>query len=270
MDLPEIATFAAALLAVLALIMAIAWVLRRFFGGTQRPGQSPLRRRDRRLGVVEAAQVGPRHRLLLVRRDDREHLLLIGGTTELLIETDIPHDGGESEVSIRSVEPRLRDEPKREEIYRPSDDFEPRTSRAPPGGTGFGSTFTDRFDEPDERADSGPRFDLGDRDRDGPFTDRQGFNRNDDYEEEDRPSYPRADAPSYQFDDSSRDRESGSSVFERDRSSSENRHVIDDEGDNNRGDDDRYAPTLSGLGRAEDDDPAQSRILSRFLKKDDT
>ena len=56
--------------------------------------QGFLRRRDKRLGVVETASVDARRKLLLVRRDDVEHLIMIGGPLDLLIETGIkgrPH-----------------------------------------------------------------------------------------------------------------------------------------------------------------------------------
>jgi flagellar protein FliO/FliZ len=43
-----------------------------------------------RLAVVEVAVVDARHRLVLVRRDDTEHLVLIGATSDLLIESGIP------------------------------------------------------------------------------------------------------------------------------------------------------------------------------------
>ncbi|MFV2093554.1 MAG: flagellar biosynthetic protein FliO, partial [Hyphomicrobiales bacterium] len=105
MDIPEIVQFAAALLFVLALIILVAWVLRRYFGGGARTGSSPLRRRDRRLGIVEAAQIGNRHRLVLVRRDDREHLLLLGGSNELLVEANITTRTETAEVNIRATEP---------------------------------------------------------------------------------------------------------------------------------------------------------------------
>jgi flagellar protein FliO/FliZ len=108
MDIPEIVLFAAALVFVLALIFLIAWVLRRFFSaGGARGGQMTGRRRSRRLGILEATQIGTRHRLVLVRRDDVEHLLLIGGSSELVVERSIPHLDAEAEVNIRAVEPRF-------------------------------------------------------------------------------------------------------------------------------------------------------------------
>lgn len=77
--------FVGSLALVLVMLVAVLWGLRRFgVGGmTTRGG---LRRR---VGVVEAVAVDARRRLVLVRRDDREHLLLVGGATELVIERDI-------------------------------------------------------------------------------------------------------------------------------------------------------------------------------------
>jgi hypothetical protein len=45
--------------------------------------------KSRRLGVVESAFLGPKHRLVLVRRDNVEHLLMIGGPTDVVVELNI-------------------------------------------------------------------------------------------------------------------------------------------------------------------------------------
>ncbi len=45
--------------------------------------------RLRRLGVVEVAAVDTRRRLVLVRRDDVEHLVLLGLNNDLVIESGI-------------------------------------------------------------------------------------------------------------------------------------------------------------------------------------
>jgi len=76
-----------ALIAVLALIGALAWVARRFgFGGavTVRGGKH-----ERRLGIVEVLPVDARRRLILVRRDEVEHLILTGAADDLVVETGI-------------------------------------------------------------------------------------------------------------------------------------------------------------------------------------
>ena len=46
-------------------------------------------RPEPRLGVSEQANIDGRRKLLLVRRDDVEHLLLIGGPVDIVIEENI-------------------------------------------------------------------------------------------------------------------------------------------------------------------------------------
>lgn len=75
-----------ALILVLGLIMGMAWLLRRY--GLGEGGRSPLGRK-KRLTTVESAVVDARHRLVLVRRDDTEHLLMVGPGDSLVVERDI-------------------------------------------------------------------------------------------------------------------------------------------------------------------------------------
>jgi hypothetical protein len=46
--------------------------------------------RERRLAYVERAHLDGGRKLVLIRRDDVEHLLLVGGPIDLVIETGIP------------------------------------------------------------------------------------------------------------------------------------------------------------------------------------
>ena len=57
-----------------------------------------------RLGVIEQATVDSRRRLLLVRRDDVEHLIMTGGPVDVVIETGIKAAGPEP-VSRAAAEP---------------------------------------------------------------------------------------------------------------------------------------------------------------------
>ncbi|WP_434613170.1 FliO/MopB family protein [Azospirillum sp. B2RO_4] len=84
MDLDQYIRFLMALLFVVALIMVVAWVMRRagMAGGTVR-GRS----RQRRLSVVEALPIDAKRRLILVRRDDREHLILLSANGDLLVDS---------------------------------------------------------------------------------------------------------------------------------------------------------------------------------------
>ncbi|WP_315780545.1 MULTISPECIES: flagellar biosynthetic protein FliO [unclassified Bradyrhizobium] len=80
-------TFFFAFVAVLALIGLAAWLVRRFAGN--RLGTNPNRGRMPRLAVIDAAAVDGRRRLVLVRRDNIEHLLMIGGPTDIVVESNI-------------------------------------------------------------------------------------------------------------------------------------------------------------------------------------
>jgi hypothetical protein len=85
-SLPLPAQFFIAFLVVLALIGLTAWLVRRF--GVNRLG-SAARGRQPRLAVIDAASVDGRRRLVLIRRDNIEHLLMIGGPTDIVIEPNI-------------------------------------------------------------------------------------------------------------------------------------------------------------------------------------
>jgi hypothetical protein len=80
-------TFVFAFVAVLALIGGAAWLVRRFAGS--RLGANTNRGRMPRLAVIDAAAVDGRRRLVLVRRDNIEHLLMIGGPTDIVVESNI-------------------------------------------------------------------------------------------------------------------------------------------------------------------------------------
>jgi flagellar protein FliO/FliZ len=80
-------TFLFAFIAVLALIGVAAWLVRRF--ATSRLGANTNRGRMPRLAVIDAAAVDGRRRLVLVRRDNVEHLLMIGGPSDIVVEPNI-------------------------------------------------------------------------------------------------------------------------------------------------------------------------------------
>ena len=79
--------FFLAFLFVLGLIGLLAWMARRF--GAERLGAATARGRQPRLAVIDAAAVDGRRRLILIRRDNVEHLLMIGGPSDVVIEANI-------------------------------------------------------------------------------------------------------------------------------------------------------------------------------------
>ena len=96
-ELPLAARFFIAFLVVLGLIGLTAWLVRRF--GASRLGSGSARGRQPRLAVIDAASVDGRRRLVLIRRDNVEHLLMIGGPSDLVVEPNIVRAVGAREVS---------------------------------------------------------------------------------------------------------------------------------------------------------------------------
>jgi flagellar protein FliO/FliZ len=95
--MPLAARFFIAFLVVLALIGVTAWLVRRF--GANRLGGGNLRGRQPRLAVIDAATVDGRRRLVLIRRDNIEHLLMIGGPTDVVVEPNIVRATGAREAT---------------------------------------------------------------------------------------------------------------------------------------------------------------------------
>jgi flagellar protein FliO/FliZ len=86
-DMPLPVRFFFAFVVVLALIGGTAFLVRRF--GGERLGASSSRGRQPRLAVIDAAAVDGRRRLILIRRDNVEHLLMIGGPSDVVVEANI-------------------------------------------------------------------------------------------------------------------------------------------------------------------------------------
>ena len=85
-ELPTPVNFIIAFVVVLLLIGAATWLVRRF-GATQL--DAAARGRQPRLAVIDAAAVDSRRKLVIIRRDNVEHLLMIGGPTDVVVETNI-------------------------------------------------------------------------------------------------------------------------------------------------------------------------------------
>jgi hypothetical protein len=135
-------TFFLAFVAVLALIGVAAWLVRRFAGN--RLGANTNRSRLPRLAVIDAAAVDGRRRLVLVRRDNIEHLLMIGGPTDIVVEPNIVRavpgrDQMPPRPGLAGPEPQLRAAPVPEPAgwgdvdgQRGDDHAEPQMPEPPP------------------------------------------------------------------------------------------------------------------------------------------
>ncbi len=101
MDFEIYLRFMFALILVLGLIAVLTWAARRFgFGGQLTPnaGKSP------RLSVVEVRTLDSRRKLVLLRRDSCEYLVLLGPNQDLLLEggTSAPREATHS-VSLAAT-----------------------------------------------------------------------------------------------------------------------------------------------------------------------
>ena len=83
--------FVLALIFVIALIGVMALIARRL--GFGYPAKAMKTGADRRIGVVEVAPLDARRKLVLVRRDNVEHLLVVSPTTEMVVERGIREFG---------------------------------------------------------------------------------------------------------------------------------------------------------------------------------
>ncbi|MCE9508350.1 MAG: flagellar biosynthetic protein FliO [Alphaproteobacteria bacterium] len=89
MDTTLLLKFFSAFVFVIALMLLLSWVMKRMgLAGSMMAGAG-----KRRLKIVEFMPLDHRRRLVLVRRDDREHLLLLGPQGETVVETNIPVAG---------------------------------------------------------------------------------------------------------------------------------------------------------------------------------
>ena len=84
MDLYLIAKFASAFVFVISLMLLLQWGLRR--AGLASPMGAGGKRR---LKIIDSLPVDSRRRFVLVRRDETEHLVMLGPNGDTVVETGI-------------------------------------------------------------------------------------------------------------------------------------------------------------------------------------
>jgi len=132
-------------LVILVLLLLIIRIIRSMTFGTFVAGG---RNRKTRLAVMDAAPVDSQRRLVLVRRDDVEHLILIGGPTDVVVERDIrllggarrPAGGEHAEGQPRPRPAEVPGQPRPERAAQPrapqaGQGAPPRTSAPPAAAT---------------------------------------------------------------------------------------------------------------------------------------
>jgi hypothetical protein len=108
--------FVIAFVLVMVLIGLTAWLIRQF--SSARPsGTAGGRARQPRLAVLDSAVVDARRRLVLIRRDNVEHLLMIGGPTDVVVEANV--------VRAHPAGPMLAPQPRHAPQRAPIEPVEP-------------------------------------------------------------------------------------------------------------------------------------------------
>lgn len=83
-----------AIIVVLVLLALLGLFVRQIKGGRLRlRSQAGGRQRQPRLGVVDTYDLDRQRQLVLIRRDNIEHLLMIGGASDVVVETNILRSG---------------------------------------------------------------------------------------------------------------------------------------------------------------------------------
>jgi len=128
--------------ALLALV-GVFWLIRKRASSTFIRGG---KNRQPRLAVLDATAVDTRRRLVLIRRDDVEHLVMIGGPTDIVIESRIPQQPDQGRAAQqadhatpsptppqqqRMAPPAPRSAPQQERASAPAQSTAPSIDRLP-------------------------------------------------------------------------------------------------------------------------------------------
>lgn len=96
---------------ILVLLALLGLFVRQIQGGRLRlRGQAGGRQRQPRLGVVDTYDLDRQRQLVLIRRDNIEHFVMIGGASDVVVETNIMRSGGRA-ASPSYVDTAMPDRP---------------------------------------------------------------------------------------------------------------------------------------------------------------
>lgn len=131
-------TVSVALALVLVLIVLAVWLLKAIFSATGKV----TRGRNRRLGLVDTLPIDQKRHLLLIRRDGVEHLILAGGTHDLVVETNIEPPEQEEDRTARRGRTATQTQPKARSVSQaepkqPAQRTEPAPAPRPMNQTGM-------------------------------------------------------------------------------------------------------------------------------------
>lgn len=106
-DLPTAVKMVIALAFVLALVLLAGLLLRKIAGGRLSMNGQAGRARAPRLGIVDMFDLDRQRQLILLRRDNVEHLVMIGGPNDVVIEAGIVRSAARASVGPTVETPDL-------------------------------------------------------------------------------------------------------------------------------------------------------------------
>ncbi len=140
----------AARIVIIALVLMLAGTLAllviglamRLFGGRRIRSEGARGERAPRLAVPDALTIDSRRKLVLVRRDNVEHLLLVGGSTDIVVEPAIPRFAPNARRTAATASPQPAAMPPQAGAIGPGRPLAARSQRAVgaghrPGGQGL-------------------------------------------------------------------------------------------------------------------------------------
>ncbi|SFV30821.1 Flagellar biogenesis protein FliO [Devosia crocina] len=131
---------------VLVLIVLGVWLLKLVF----RVSSNGVRGRNRRLGIVDSLVLDQKRQLLMVRRDDVEHLILVGGPQDVVIESGIVPPEETATQPTRRQMPIANGR-------RPSQTSEPKVAIPPASAAAGHGAAIDRAREANRTREPAPR-----------------------------------------------------------------------------------------------------------------
>ncbi len=88
---------------ILVLLALLGLFVRQIQGGRLRVrGQAGGRQRQPRLGIVDTYDLDRQRQLVLIRRDNVEHLIMVGGSSDVVVETNILRSGSRATAPVYS------------------------------------------------------------------------------------------------------------------------------------------------------------------------
>ncbi len=103
----DVLVFLIGVACVAAAVVAVAYIVRRRSAGGSLMSAFFASKSGRRLDIVEQVSIDGRRRLVLIRRDDVEHLVMTGGPADVVIETGIQATCAAAEARQPSLFARL-------------------------------------------------------------------------------------------------------------------------------------------------------------------